>query len=109
MPHRPKEAPCDGVASVRERADSLYANGILSSFPFVGAMAAAMDKATQRGRKWAHCRSEGRREAGTLKCRRSLRASNLREESFYDTTAALHSAAAVTDRFGERLEQASLV
>ena len=76
---------CDGVASVR--ADSLYANGILSSFPFVGALA-AMDKATQRGRKWAHCRSEGRREAGTLKCRRSLRASNLREESFYDTTAA---------------------
>ena len=48
-------------------------------------------------------------EAGTLKCRRPLRASNLREESFYDTTAALHSAAAVTDRFGERLEQASLV
>ena len=84
------------------RADSLYANGILSSFPFVGALA-AMDKATQRGRKWAHCRSEGRREAGTLKCRRSLRASNLREESFYDTTAAaLHSAAAVTDRFGDR-------
>ena len=54
-------------------------------------------------------RKEGRKEAGTLKCRRSLRASNLGEESFYDTTAALHSAAAVTDRFGERLEQARLV
>ena len=57
-------------------------------------------------------RTAGRKEgmeAGTLKCRRSLRASNLREESFYDTTAALHSAAAVTDRFGERLEQARLV
>ena len=45
----------------------------------------------------------GRKEGGTLKCRRSLRASNLREESFYDTAAALHSAAAVTDRFGESL------
>ena len=46
---------------------------------------------------------EGGKEGGTLKCRRSLRASNLREESFYDTTAALHSAAAVTGRFGESL------
>ena len=55
---------CDGVASVRAHADSLYANGILSSFPFVGTLAAAMDKAAQRGRKWAHCRSEGRKEGG---------------------------------------------
>ena len=40
---------CDGVGA-GGRADSLYANGILSSFPFVGALA-AMDKAAQRERK----------------------------------------------------------
>ena len=63
-----REAPfggCDGVA--RARADSLYANGILSSFPFVGALA-AMDKAAHpepEGKKMGALpvgRKDGRRE-----------------------------------------------
>ena len=99
---------CDGVARSRARTVCMQMVFFLPS------------RSLPRWRRWTrpprgeeNGRTAGRKEgmeAGTLKCRRSLRASNLREESFYDTTAAaLHSAAAVTDRFGERLEQASLV
>lgn len=64
MPHRPKEAPFGGAMASRRcaRADSLYANGILSSFPFVGALAAAMDKATQREGKKMGALPVGRKE-----------------------------------------------